>query len=104
LEGEIRAHEVFITIRIGMVHGYFVLDKSRFGPILVFSGIFGGGLFWLIACILRFDYLVNEVYNGGGPGEAIWAIDPVFTILAALPGLVLFLIGLHIVVLNWDGG
>lgn len=79
-----------------------MLNQSRLGLLLVFIGIFVGGLFWLIACGLRFDYLVNEVYGGGGPGEAIWAMDPVFTILAALPGLVLFLIGLHIVVLNLD--
>ncbi len=69
------------------------MNHSRLGPQLVFIGIFCGGLLWLFACGARFDYLINEVYNGGGPGEAIWSIDPVFTIIAALPGLFLVLLG-----------
>lgn len=69
------------------------MNQLRLGPQLVFIGIFGGGLLWLFACVARFDYLINEVYNGGGPGEAIWIIDPVFTIIAALPGLFLVLFG-----------
>ena len=75
-----------------------MLNQSRLGPFLTFIGVFGGGIFWLIACGLRFDYLVNEVYNDPNPGEAIWAMDPVFTILAAVPGLVLFLIGFMIAI------
>jgi len=73
-----------------------VLNQSKLGPILVFIGIFVGGPFWLFACVLRFD--IDDVINYGDPGEAIWAIDPVFTILAALPGLVLFLKGFVIAI------
>ncbi len=57
-------------------------------------GIFGGGLLWVVLVQLRFDYLITEVYDGGGPGEAIWSIDPLFTILAAIPGLILVFVGL----------
>ncbi len=72
----------------------FGLKRFPLGPMLVFLGIFGGGLLWLILIGLRFEYLITEVYNGGGPGEAIWALDPIFTILAAFPGVILVLAGL----------
>jgi len=70
------------------------LKRIPFGPALVFLGVFGGGLLWLVLIGLRFDYLITEVYNGGGPGEAIWSLDPLFTILAAIPGIILVLVGL----------
>jgi cation transport ATPase len=63
------------------------------GPALVFLGIFGGGLLWIVLIGLRFDYLINEVYDGD-PGEAIWSLDPLFTMLAAIPGVVLVFAGL----------
>ncbi|MGY5881292.1 MAG: hypothetical protein RTV31_13650 [Candidatus Thorarchaeota archaeon] len=70
-------------------------DLKRFplGPVLVFLGVFGGGLLWLILIGLRFDYLITEVYGGGGPGEAIWSLDPLFTIFAAIPGIILAFVG-----------
>jgi len=61
---------------------------------LVLLGVFGGGLLWIILIELRFWYLITEVYNGGGPGEAIWSLDPLFTILAAIPGIILVFVGL----------
>ncbi len=70
------------------------MKRIPLGPALVFLGVFGGGLLWLVLTGLRFDYLITEVYNGGGPGEAIWSIDPLFTILAAIPGIFLVLVGL----------
>jgi len=70
------------------------LKRIPLGPALVFLGVFGGGLLWLVLIGLRFDYLITEVYNGGGPGEAIWSLDPLFTILAAIPGIILVLVGL----------
>ena len=69
------------------------MEKHNLGPLLVFIGIFGGGSLWCILCGLRFDYLVQTVYHGD-PGEAIWALDPTFTILAALPGISLIIVGL----------
>jgi len=76
------------------VHEGFGLKRFPLGPMLVFLGIFGGGLLWLILIRHRFEYLITEVYNGGGPGEAIWALDPIFTILAAFPGILMVLAGL----------
>ena len=70
------------------------LKRIPLGPALVFLGVFGGGLLWLVLCGLRFDYLITEIYNGGGPGEAIWSLDPLFTMLAAIPGIILVLVGL----------
>ena len=70
------------------------MKRIPLGPALVFLGVFGGGLLWLVLIGLRFDYLITEVYNGGGPGEAIWALDPLFTILAAIPGIILVFVGL----------
>ena len=70
------------------------MKRFPLGPVLVFLGVFGGGLLWLILIGLRFDYLINEVYSGGGPGEAIWTLDPLFTILAAIPGIILTFVGL----------
>ncbi len=69
------------------------MKRIPLGPVLVFLGVFGGGLLWLVLVGLRFDYLITEIYNGGGPGEAIWSIDPFFTIFAAIPGLILVFIG-----------
>ena len=69
------------------------LKRIPLGPALVFLGVFGGGLLWLVLCGLRFDYLITEVYNGGGPGEAIWSLDPLFTMLAAIPGMILVFAG-----------
>lgn len=69
------------------------MKRIPLGPVLVFLGVFGGGLLWLVLIGFRFDYLITEIYNGGGPGEAIWSIDPLFTILAAIPGLILVFIG-----------
>lgn len=63
------------------------------GPMMVFIGLFGGGLLWLILCGARFDFLIHNVYHGD-PGEAIWGLDPIFTLLAAIPGITLALIGL----------
>ncbi len=70
------------------------MKRLPLGPVMFFLGIFGGGLLWLVLVGLRFDYLITEVYDGGGPGEAIWSIDPLFTILAAIPGLILVFVGL----------
>lgn len=70
------------------------MKRIPLGPGLVFLGVFGGGLLWLVLIGLRFDYLITEVYDGGGPGEAIWSLDPLFTILAAIPGIILVLVGL----------
>jgi len=61
------------------------LKRLPLGPVMFFLGIFGGGLLWMVLVGLRFDYLISEVYDGGSPGEAIWSIDPLFTILAAIP-------------------
>lgn len=69
------------------------MKRIPLGPALVFLGVFGGGLLWLVLIGLRFDYLITEVYNGD-PGEAIWALDPLFTILAAIPGIILVFVGL----------
>jgi hypothetical protein len=71
----------------------FKLKRIPLGPTLVFIGVFGGGLLWIFLCGLRFDYLITEVYNGD-PGEAIWSLDPLFTILAAIPAIILILVGL----------
>ena len=76
------------------MHEASELKRIPLGPALVFLGVFGGGILWLILIGLRFDYLITEVYNGGGPGEAIWSLDPLFTILAAIPGIILVLVGL----------
>ena len=70
------------------------LKRIPLGPVLVFLGVFGGGFLWLVLIGLRFDYLITEVYNGGGPGEAIWSLDPLFTIFAAIPGIILVTLGL----------
>jgi hypothetical protein len=70
------------------------LKRPPLGPTLFFLGVFGGGPLWLVLVGLRFDYLISEVYNGGGPGEAIWSIDPLFTILAAVPAMILVFVGL----------
>jgi len=70
------------------------LKRLPLGPVLFFLGIFVGGLIWLVLTGLRFDYLITEVYNGGGPGEAIWSIDPLFTLFAAIPGIILVFVGL----------
>lgn len=72
------------------------MKRFPIGPLMVFSGIVGGGLLWLVLCGLRFDYLVSEVYNGSSPGEAIWALDPIFTIAAALPGGLLVFAGFFV--------
>jgi len=76
------------------MHENSELKRIPLGPALVFLGVFGGGLLWLVLIGLRFNYLITEVYNGGGPGEAIWSLDPLFTILAAIPGIILVLVGL----------
>jgi len=76
------------------MHEVSELKRIPLGPALVFLGVFGGGLLWLVLIGLRFDYLITEVYNGGGPGEAIWSLDPLFTILAAIPGIILVFVGL----------
>ncbi len=68
------------------------MERHNLGPLLALIGIFGGGFLWFILCGLRFDYLVQNVFHGD-PGEAIWALDPLFTILAALPSIVLLLVG-----------
>ena len=75
------------------------MNDSRIGPFLTLIGIFGGGLLWLLACSYRYHYL-TEPYTGAPEfsGESIWALDPVFTVLATLPGLILFFIGLIIAV------
>ena len=75
------------------MHEASELKRIPLGPALVFLGVFGGGLFWLVLCGLRFDYLITEIYNGD-PGEAIWSLDPLFTTLAAIPGIILVLVGL----------
>lgn len=69
------------------------LRRIPLGPALVSLGIFGGGLFWIVLTGLRFDYLVTNVYLGD-PGEAIWSLDPLFTIIAAVPGLILVFFGI----------
>lgn len=58
-------------------------------------GIFGGGLLWLLATSIWFDYLIANVYMGD-PGEPIWVLDPIFTLIAALPGIFISLLGLVI--------
>lgn len=64
------------------------------GPFLVVLGVFGGGLLWLVLIGFRFEYLITVVYDGYDHGEAIWALDPVFTVTAAIPGVLLTLAGL----------
>lgn len=76
------------------IHEVFELKRLPLGPVLVLLGVFGGGLLWIVLVGLRFWYLITEVYNGGGPGEAIWSIDPLFTIVAAIPGIILVFVGL----------
>ncbi|MHA1485328.1 MAG: hypothetical protein ACTSPR_08425, partial [Candidatus Thorarchaeota archaeon] len=75
------------------MHEASELKRIPLGPALVFLGVFGGGLLWIVLVGLRFAYLITEVYNGD-PGEAIWSLDPLFTILAAIPGIILVLVGL----------
>ena len=72
------------------------MKRVLLGPVLVFLGIFGGGFLWLVLIGIRFEYLITVVYDGADPGEAIWALDPIFTILAAVPGIILALIGLSL--------
>ena len=74
------------------------LRRIPLGPSLVLLGLFGGGFLWLVLVGLRFDYLITEVYDGD-PGEAIWSLDPLFTIIAAIPGMFLVLVGLIVSVL-----
>jgi hypothetical protein len=57
-------------------------------------GVFGGGLLWIVLIGLRFEYLITVVYDGYDPGEAIWALDPLFAFVAAIPGVLLTLTGL----------
>ncbi len=90
------AIQYFFQIWGSKIHEGSKLKRLPLGPVLVFLGIFGGGLLWLVLTGLRFDYLISEVYNGGGPGEAIWSIDPLFTMLAAIPGIILVFVGLVI--------
>jgi hypothetical protein len=61
----------------------------------VVIGIFGGGLIWILACGVRFDYLVQEVY-GYDPGEPIWVLDLSFTLLATIPGVFISLLGIGV--------
>ncbi|MDF1538406.1 MAG: hypothetical protein P1Q69_05850 [Candidatus Thorarchaeota archaeon] len=68
------------------------MKRIHLGPALVFLGVFGGGLFWIVLTGLRFDSLVAEFHNGV-PGEAIWSLDPLFTIFAAIPGMILIFFG-----------
>jgi hypothetical protein len=70
------------------------VKRVPFGPFLVALGVFGGGLLWMMLIGLRFEYLVTVVYSGYDPGEAIWALDPVFTLIAAVPGVLLSFAGL----------
>ncbi len=78
------------------------MKRISLGPALVFLGIFGGGLLWIVLIGLRFDYLITEVYNDG-PGEAIWSLDPLFTMLAAIPGIILVFVGFIVSVLPIPG-
>jgi hypothetical protein len=71
----------------------FELRRTPMGPTLVFLGIFGGGLLWMVLTGLRFEYLITNVYHGD-PGEAIWSLDPLFTVIAAVPGLILVFVGI----------
>jgi len=70
------------------------VKRVPLGPFLVALGVFGGGLLWLILIGFRFEYLITVVYNGYDPGEAIWALDPVLTLKAAIPGVLFTLTGL----------
>ena len=70
------------------------VKRVPLGPFLVALGVFGGGLLWIVLIGLRFEYLITVVYGGYDPGEAIWALDPVFTLVAAIPGGLLTLAGL----------
>jgi hypothetical protein len=71
------------------------LKQSDIGRVLVFIGIFGGGIIWILACIIHFDYLVHEVYSYD-PGEPIWVLDPSFTLLATTPGLFISVLGIAV--------
>lgn len=71
------------------------MERDSIGPILVISGYVLGGTIWFILVALRFDYLVHNV-PGYDIGEAIWALDPLFTVLAGLPGLTVVVLGLMI--------
>jgi hypothetical protein len=70
------------------------VKRVPLGPFLVALGVFGGGLLWLILIGFRFEYLITVVYNGYDPGEAIWTLDPMFTLIAAVPGVLFTLTGL----------
>ena len=78
------------------------MKQIPLGPALVLLGVFGGGLLWIVLVGLRFDYLVTEVYDGD-PGEAIWSLDPLFTMLAAIPGIALVFAGLILTVQSTSG-
>jgi len=69
------------------------LGRIPLGPAFVSLGIFGGGFLWIVLTGLRFDYLITNVYHGD-PGEAIWSLDPFFTVIAAVPGLILVFVGI----------
>jgi hypothetical protein len=71
------------------------VQQSNIGRLLVIIGIFGGGLIWILACGVHFDYLVQEVY-GYDPGEPIWVLDPSFTLLATTPGLFISILGIAV--------
>jgi len=71
------------------------LKSNKLGPILIFLGLIGGGILWTFLVSLRFWYLINNV-PGKDIGEAIWVLDPEFTLIAAVPGLLLALYGLYV--------
>ncbi len=75
-----------------------MLNISKIGPLLSFIGIFGGGLFWIVACTNR----MRDPYIGylwyGVENQSIWIRDPTFAVLAALPAIILFSLGFFIAV------
>jgi len=85
-------HHVFLILGDN-IHEVSELKRIHLGPVLVLLGVFGGGFLWIVLTGLRFEYLLAEVYNDN-PGEAIWSLDPLFTIFAAIPGMILVFFGL----------
>jgi hypothetical protein len=75
------------------------LKWNRLGLVLIFLGLVAGGIVWAFLVSLRFWYLVSNV-PGKDIGEPIWILDPEFTLIAAVPGLLLALYGFYVAVIE----
>ncbi|MFW9803608.1 MAG: hypothetical protein ACFFFC_13185 [Candidatus Thorarchaeota archaeon] len=69
------------------------MKQSHLGLFAIIASLFT----WFILIGLRFDYLVNEVYQRD-PGEPLWVLDGLFFLIVTVSAGFIALLGLLAIV------